>query len=251
MAARYQRIAEDLARRIAAGEWHIGDVLPPISQLQEQYDGCALNTIRAAQQLLVDDGIIETISGRGAYVLRQPDLDTSREEAKRQLAIVRDAASDALRALNASGPTQPEPATEVASGYDDLTKTWGYMQSTRCDTCDQEIGGVTRGWVEVENEVDLYLPVGHDSHDVITYFGAVASEDQDLALRRELWWERNAHLERAAELLLSGEYEAAGAHAERAGQILVDDPDVDQFGVQLLAPAEDPGPRGPFIGGGL
>jgi len=246
MAARYQTIAEDLARRISAGEWSIGSALPPIAQLQSEYGGCALNTIRAAQQLLVDDGILETISGRGAYVLRQPDLDLGREEAKRKLEIVRDAASDALRALSAPVTAeQPRPALlDEAAGYDSLTKTWGYMQGTRCTTCDMELGGVTRGWVEIEDEVDLYLPVGHDSHDVITYLGVDAGDDQELALRRELWWERSAHLELAAELLLAGEYEAAGAHAERARQILRDDPDVDKFGIHLTAPTGDPAAPG-------
>ncbi len=43
---------------IAAGEFAPGDRLPPITALMEQYPG--LNTIRRAQQLLVDDGLVET-----------------------------------------------------------------------------------------------------------------------------------------------------------------------------------------------
>jgi DNA-binding GntR family transcriptional regulator len=68
--ARYREIAEDLRRRIAAGEFSPGQQLPSIAVLQAHYEVPGLNTIRQAQQLLVDDGLIETRQGVGAFVLR-------------------------------------------------------------------------------------------------------------------------------------------------------------------------------------
>lgn len=68
--ARYREIAQDLRDRLAAGEFHPGDRLPSIADLQEHYDVAGLNTIRQAQQLLVEEGLIETRQGSGAFVLR-------------------------------------------------------------------------------------------------------------------------------------------------------------------------------------
>lgn len=66
--AQYQDIAEDLRRRIAAGEWEIGDRLPGISDLQEHYNARSLGTIRSAQALLVTDGMLRTEQGVGVFV---------------------------------------------------------------------------------------------------------------------------------------------------------------------------------------
>ena len=60
----------DLKTRIADGEFAVGTTLPSIAALQEHYAVPGLNTIRQAEQLLVDDGLIETRQGRGAFVLR-------------------------------------------------------------------------------------------------------------------------------------------------------------------------------------
>jgi DNA-binding GntR family transcriptional regulator len=68
--ARYRDIAADLQARIVGGEFAPGDQLPPITALMEHYRVPGLNTIRQAQQLLVDDGLVETRQGVGSFVLR-------------------------------------------------------------------------------------------------------------------------------------------------------------------------------------
>ena len=68
--ARYRDIAADLRTRIVGGEFAPGDQLPPITALMEHYKVPGLNTIRQAQQLLVDDGLVETRQGVGSFVLR-------------------------------------------------------------------------------------------------------------------------------------------------------------------------------------
>lgn len=65
----YQRVYEQLRGRIESGEFAVGDRLPPISAIQDEYGIASLNTVRAAQQLLVDDGLIRTEQGRGAFVV--------------------------------------------------------------------------------------------------------------------------------------------------------------------------------------
>src|SRR5690348_2068038 len=67
--ARYHEIADDLRRRIQKGEWKVGDKLPGISALQDEYKvEKSLGTIRSAQQLLVADGMLRTEQGVGAFV---------------------------------------------------------------------------------------------------------------------------------------------------------------------------------------
>ena len=244
MGSRYRDIADHLRRRIAAGEWTIGGVLPPLAQLQDEYDGCALNTVRAAQQELVDDGILETISGRGAYVRRLPHLDLSREDARHHLAIARDAVADALQALDRQPTTPPASVDDLdpEDSYDHLTGEWGYMTTAYCRTCDTALRGTTRGWIEVPDELDLYAELGHQDHDVVTLYGASKPSDPEgPALLREQWWERRAHLERAGEELLRGNTAAAHGHAGRAHQILTEHPEVDRLAVHLLpdSPAQE------------
>ena len=67
-ASQYETLYTELRARIERGEFAVGDRLPSISTLQEQYDIHSLGTVRAAQQLLVEDGMIRTEQGRGAFV---------------------------------------------------------------------------------------------------------------------------------------------------------------------------------------
>lgn len=67
--ARYRDVYKDLRDRITGGEFGIGQQLPTITALQEHYQVPGPNTIRQAQQLLVDDGLIETRQGVGAFVI--------------------------------------------------------------------------------------------------------------------------------------------------------------------------------------
>src|SRR5699024_2880010 len=64
----YEAIYDALRARIEAGEFAVGDRLPSISSLQDEYDVPSLGTVRAAQQLLVEDGMIRTEQRRGAFV---------------------------------------------------------------------------------------------------------------------------------------------------------------------------------------
>jgi DNA-binding GntR family transcriptional regulator len=99
--ARYREIAVDIHQRITAGEFKPGDQLPSITSLMEHYEVPGLNTIRQAQHLLVEDGLIETRQGVGAFVLRsEPQQRTV--DVLAELRAARTALNTAITALERS-----------------------------------------------------------------------------------------------------------------------------------------------------
>ena len=65
--ARYALLAQSLRHRILAGEWVPGVSLPSEQQLAQESQ-VALGTMRRALQVLVDEGLIERVHGRGTFV---------------------------------------------------------------------------------------------------------------------------------------------------------------------------------------
>lgn len=83
---RYREIADDLRRRLAGGEWPIGSNLPGISKLQEEYGVPALNTIRQAQAVLQEEGLLTPVQGRGTFVAALPTAEAATlDQALREL----------------------------------------------------------------------------------------------------------------------------------------------------------------------
>lgn len=73
----YGAVYHDLRNRLLAGEWKIGDKLPSIADLMSHYDIRSLNTIRSAQAVLVEEGLIQTHKGVGAFVTALPQPASS------------------------------------------------------------------------------------------------------------------------------------------------------------------------------
>ncbi|TDU04333.1 GntR family transcriptional regulator [Streptomyces sp. 846.5] len=73
-APKYQRLAADLRRRIMTGEWQGGEPLPVESELENQY-GVARNTVRLAVDVLVNEGLLVRVQGKGTYLKDHPVLD--------------------------------------------------------------------------------------------------------------------------------------------------------------------------------
>jgi GntR family transcriptional regulator len=63
----YQRIAQDLRRKIETGELAPEAQLPTELDLREEYDA-SRNTIRDAIKVLIREGLVETQPGRGTFV---------------------------------------------------------------------------------------------------------------------------------------------------------------------------------------
>ncbi|MEU8551840.1 GntR family transcriptional regulator [Streptomyces roseoverticillatus] len=72
MAGRYQTIAEDLRRLIAAGNWRAGEQLPAETELASLYRA-SRPTLRSALDLLQAEGLVEKFHGRGNFVRRPGD----------------------------------------------------------------------------------------------------------------------------------------------------------------------------------
>jgi DNA-binding GntR family transcriptional regulator len=70
--AKYRDVAGDLRRRIADGEFPVGSQIPGITALQEHYDA-SLGTVRAAQEILRNEGLLRTAQGEGSFVLALPE----------------------------------------------------------------------------------------------------------------------------------------------------------------------------------
>ena len=97
---RYRQIADDLRRRLANGEFPVGTTLPPIIELQEEYD-CQnnLNMIRHAQSVLIEEGLIEPRQGQGTFVIALPPRhhdEAALAEAAEELRAALDNAQAAL-----------------------------------------------------------------------------------------------------------------------------------------------------------
>lgn len=71
----YVRVADDIAARIASGEFAPGSRLPPERDLAADHYHVSVDTIRRAAELLRERGLIETVQGSGTYVSESPPMD--------------------------------------------------------------------------------------------------------------------------------------------------------------------------------
>jgi GntR family transcriptional regulator len=69
--SRYVQLASVLRRRIAAGEWRIGQRLPTVHQLAADF-GLAKITVRQALAVLVRERLVTVQRARGTYVCGEP-----------------------------------------------------------------------------------------------------------------------------------------------------------------------------------
>ncbi|MFZ0667091.1 MAG: winged helix-turn-helix domain-containing protein [Acidimicrobiales bacterium] len=74
---KYRVIYESIRSELASGKYDVGNQLPPLEVLMEQY-GAALNTVRTAQLMLADEGLVRSEQGRGVYVTALPEVSDIR-----------------------------------------------------------------------------------------------------------------------------------------------------------------------------
>ena len=67
--ALYQQLRDQMASKIAAGEWKPGESIATEQELAKTY-GMAVGTVRKAVDLLVAEGLLERFQGRGTFVRR-------------------------------------------------------------------------------------------------------------------------------------------------------------------------------------
>lgn len=68
---RYLQIADLLRQRITRGQWPLGEKLPSLELLVEEF-GVARVTVRQAMELLTREGLVSPQQGRGTFVTGQP-----------------------------------------------------------------------------------------------------------------------------------------------------------------------------------
>lgn len=71
--AKYREIAADLRDRRLGTDFSLGDRLPGISELQTEYGGVALNTVRAALNILAEEKLVRIDHGVGTFVIALPE----------------------------------------------------------------------------------------------------------------------------------------------------------------------------------
>jgi len=64
----YRQIADDLRRKIEDGTIPPGRRIPSMVEMEQAYN-VARDTLRKATQALKDEGLVETITGMGIYVV--------------------------------------------------------------------------------------------------------------------------------------------------------------------------------------
>jgi len=69
MVYQYESVYRALRARIEDGEFEVGQRLPSIAQLMDEYKAESLGTIRRAQGMLAEDGLVRTEQGRGVFVV--------------------------------------------------------------------------------------------------------------------------------------------------------------------------------------
>lgn len=69
----YFRLAELLTRKIEAGAYKKGDLLPGEKHLASEYE-VSLITVRAAMRILIDHGLVARYPGKGSFVLSQQQI---------------------------------------------------------------------------------------------------------------------------------------------------------------------------------
>lgn len=73
--SRYQQLRDVIVARIVEGHWRAGDAIPTEAELSRDA-GVAVGTVRKAIDLLVAEGVLDRVQGRGTFV-RRPSLDRS------------------------------------------------------------------------------------------------------------------------------------------------------------------------------
>jgi len=111
-APRYLQIADLMRQRITRGTWPLGEKLPSLDALVEEF-GVARVTMRQAVDVLTREGLVSPQQGRGTFVTARPEpkrwlkVETSLEELARKYRNDQPQIVSSDESTN-SAPLQPE-----------------------------------------------------------------------------------------------------------------------------------------------
>ena len=66
----YERVVKDIADQVADGRLHRGDKLAGEKELAEKYS-VSYTTIRRAMEVLRERGLVESVWGRGTFIIER------------------------------------------------------------------------------------------------------------------------------------------------------------------------------------
>lgn len=82
-----KQVVEQLAQRIEAGDWKVGERIPPEPDLVEQL-GVSRNTLREAVQALIHTGMLEARQGDGTYVRSSSEFGAAMHRRLQRSAVI-------------------------------------------------------------------------------------------------------------------------------------------------------------------
>lgn len=74
----YQQIADDLRRHIASDDVRVGEKLPSLAELGNQY-GRAVMTLQKALDVLRNEGLVMSRQGEGTIIVKKPEAHAGEE----------------------------------------------------------------------------------------------------------------------------------------------------------------------------
>jgi GntR family transcriptional regulator len=82
----YQQVADELRRRIAAGEFPVGTAIPSTAKLTQEY-GVSVTVVRAAVAELRTGGVLAGHAGKGVFVRATPEAAAAQAVSVAELAV--------------------------------------------------------------------------------------------------------------------------------------------------------------------
>jgi GntR family uxuAB operon transcriptional repressor len=95
----YKKVAADLRRRIARGEFPVGEWLPPMVELQRRYDS-SVTVIRMALSELELERVVDRHQGKGTKVIGAPGESATASGPYQEIIDKVDQLSERVRTLD-------------------------------------------------------------------------------------------------------------------------------------------------------
>lgn len=113
--AEYVQLYRQMRSKIGTGQWAVGQQVPSLAELKREFGGSSATTIRNAQQMLVDEGMLRIEPGRGAFVTAREasggiDVAAVLEQARAHLELAQyglDAQRNRQVLIDLDDPTRP------------------------------------------------------------------------------------------------------------------------------------------------
>lgn len=122
----YRQIADHLRRSIAHGELRPGDMLPSEQALAEQH-AVSRGTARSALAILIEEGLVEVLPGRGRCVVGRPRNTPPNTEWGRVAAALRERLEAGEFAADAPMPSEAALVAEFCVSRNTVRRAYKHL----------------------------------------------------------------------------------------------------------------------------